>query len=214
MAKLKILLADDHRLVLEALTVCLQEDDEIDVVGTAESGEEVLRLLARTDVDMVVLDLCMPGMDGLVCLDRIRAGYPSVKVVVLTGMDDPRFAHRALHRGASAFVYKRVDPRDLAGVLRQTAEQTVISQLADVQDVGRDVAEARGMLTPSELAVLEALASGLGNKQIAGELGLAPQTVKFHLTNIYRKLDVSNRTEAIRFAHDHGLIDSGALVYA
>lgn len=214
MAKLKILLADDHRLVLQAIAVCLEADAEIDVVGTAESGEGLLRLLARTDADMVVLDLCMPGMDGLVCLDRIRSEYPAVKVVVLTGMNDPRFAHRALRRGASAFVYKQVDPRDLAGVLRQTAEQTVISQLAEVQDVDRDVAAARRMLTPSELTVLEALARGLGNKQIATELNLAPQTVKFHLTNVYRKLGVSNRTEAIRFAHDHGLIDSAALVYA
>jgi DNA-binding NarL/FixJ family response regulator len=203
MAKIKVLVTDDHRLVVEAVTAALEHEDGIEVVGTALCAEQALSLVGRTAPDVVLLDIAMPQMDGIRCLELIRERYPKVKVVMVSAVDDPRVVRQALQRGASAFVTKRVDPRDLAAVLRQTTEETVYSA-APPPD--RAAAEAV-KLTRSELAVLRAAAQGLPNKQIAAELTVTQQTVKFHLTKIYRKLGVANRTEAMRYAYRHGLLD-------
>ena len=203
MAKIKVLVADDHRLVLEAISAALENEDGIAVVATASSGQEALSLIARTAPDVVLLDIAMPQMDGIRCLELIRARHQKVKVVIVSGLDDPRVVRQALMRGASAFVMKTVDPRDLAAILRQTTEETVFSAppSADWRP-----AEA-SKLTRSELAVLRAAAQGLPNKQIAAQLSVTQQTVKFHLTKIYRKLGVANRTEAAQYAYRHGLVD-------
>ena len=203
-----VVAADDHQLVLDAVEAAFELEEGIDVVATASSGEQLLRLVGWAQPNVVLLDLTMPGMDGLACLEQLRAKYRKVKVIVLSGNDDPRIAHQALRLGASAFVRKHVDPRDLAAVVRQTAEETVVSQLPHIQDVSSDVDAARAKLTRSEFAVLEALTKGRLNSQIAADLSVAQQTVKFHLTNIYRKLGVANRTEAIRYAYDHALVDA------
>jgi DNA-binding NarL/FixJ family response regulator len=209
--KLRVAVADDHQLVVDAVCAALEEDDDIEVVAAATSGRRLLALLAQTSPDVVLLDLVMPELDGLACLAVIRERFPRVKVVMLSGVDDPRAVHESLQFGASAFARKTLDPRDLVAVLRQTVEETVVSQAAMLVD--QDEEEARACLTRSELAVLDLLARGMMNKQIAAELSLAQQTVKFHLTNVYRKLGVSNRTEAIRFAYEHGL-SGGTKTYA
>lgn len=213
MARTRVAIADDHRLMLETVEALLESDGGFDVVAAVDSAATLLAAVERLAPDLVVLDVGMPGTDGLVCLEALRKRHPAVKVVMLSGVDDPRVVQRALGLGAAAFVTKDVDPRDLAAVLRQTLEETVECRPARLQAADDGVREARRLLTPSELAVLEALARGLVNKQIAAELGIAQQTVKFHLTNVYRKLGLSNRTEAIRFAFTHGLTD-GALTLA
>jgi DNA-binding NarL/FixJ family response regulator len=164
----------------------------------------VVELVTRTAPDVVIVDLCMPAPDGIACIDALRAHHPSTTVIALSALDDPRAATQALDRGASAFVRKDIDPRDLVAVLRQTLEGTVVSQHPSFHDAG--VAdEAKSPLSKAELAVLAALVAGQSNRQIAEELCVAQQTVKFHLTNIYRKLGVANRTEAIGYAYEHGL---------
>ena len=209
-----VVVADDHQLVIDAIEATLAGEEEFDVVGTASSGESLLALIGWTQPDIVLLDVCMPGLDGIACLAEIRSRYPKVKVVLLSGTEDPRVVHQALRLGATAFIRKGIDPRDLAAVLRQTADETVISQLPDIQRITDDVAATRAKLTRSELAVLEALARGRLNGQIAADLSVAQQTVKFHLTNIYRKLGVANRTEAIRYAYEHGLVEDATAAYA
>jgi DNA-binding NarL/FixJ family response regulator len=211
---LRVVVADDHRLMLDSIELALEQTEEIEVVGTAGSGVELLSLVARLAPDVVLLDIGMPAPDGLACLEAIRTRHPRVISIVLSGSDEPRVARQALQLGAKAYVRKHIDPRDLAAVIRQTVEETVVSTLESVDDAEDEVRATRGMLTTSELAVFDALIQGHANKRIAGELSIAQQTVKFHLTNIYRKLGVSNRSEAIRYAYDHGLIESGALVYA
>lgn len=207
MARVRVALADDHRLLLDAVTALLEADGDFDVVAAADSAAQLLRVLAQTSPDVVVLDVHMPGTDGLACLQVIRERHPRIKVVMLSGIDEPRVVQRALRLGAAAFVKKEVDPRDFAAVLRQALEETVASQPAGLEDADEGLQELRALLTPSELAVLEALARGLVNKEIARDLEIAQQTVKFHLTNVYRKLGVGNRTEAIRYAFERGLID-------
>ena len=206
MPRIRVALADDHRLVLEAVRATLEEDGDFEVVAAAESARQLLSGLACASPDIVVLDVEMPGADGFACLRELRERHPRVKVVMLSCHDEPRFAQRALRLGASAYVRKLVDPRDLASVLRQAVEETVASQPAALQE-DEQPDHAAALLTASELAVLRALARGLVNKQIAADLSIAPQTVKFHLTNVYRKLGVANRTEAIRFAFQQELVE-------
>jgi DNA-binding NarL/FixJ family response regulator len=203
----RVVLADDHRLLLEAVRATLEDDGDFEVVAAVESAAEVLQVLARDLPDLVVLDVGMPGTDGFGCLQTIRDRYPDLKVAMLSGIEEPRVARRALRLGASAFVKKHVDPRDLAAVFRHAVEETVVSQPPGFHDGDDELEAIRTLLTASELAVLEALARGLVNKQIAADLKIAPQTVKFHLTNVYRKLGVANRTEAIRYAFEQGIVE-------
>lgn len=205
MASLKVLVADDHRLMVEAIRLALDEDDDIEVVGEATDGTQVLPLVGRTNPDVVLLDVRMPGMDGLTCLDRLRKNYPAVTVVMLSGQDDPETIRSALDRGATSFIAKKVDPRDLASALRLAAQGAVYHAVEDLGEALESEAGRAG-LTASEQRVLEALARGLSNKEIAAELWLTQQTIKFHLTNIYRRLGVANRTEAIHYAYQHRLV--------
>ena len=205
MGALKVVAVDDHQLMLDAIRLTLDSESDIELVGEAASAAEALPLIARTQPDLVLLDIRMPNMDGLSLLAKLRERYPKIKVVILSGIDEPEQIRTALEQGASAFIVKHVDPRDLASALRQVAEETVFQVMGGGVSNGETAAKAAG-ITESELRVLKALAQGASNKQIAGELFITEQTVKFHLTNIYRKLDVSNRTEATRYAYQHGLV--------
>jgi DNA-binding NarL/FixJ family response regulator len=204
---LKVLIADDHRLILDGIKRALEEDGGFEVVGEASSGERVLPLVGRTDPDLVVLDLRMPGMDGLICLDQIKKRHPSVKVVVLSVSTDEKLIENVLKRGASAYIVKSVNPIDLPAALRQAVEGTVFNAIGLPEATAASAAKAAG-LTERETVILTALARGLSNEQIGKELWIAEQTVKFHLTNIYRKLGVANRTEAARYAYQQGLVES------
>jgi two-component system, NarL family, response regulator DegU len=205
MRPLKVLIADDHRLILDATRCVLEDAEDIEIVGETTMGSQVLPLVARTNPDIVLLDIRMPEMDGLTCLDRIRRAHPDVTVVIMSGNDDPETISSALARGAKSFIAKMIDPRDLASALRLANEGTVWHGVAG-EDVRRDGEARKAGLTPSEQRVLEALARGLSNKEIAKELWLTQQTVKFHLTNIYRRLGVANRTDAVRHAYKHRLV--------
>jgi DNA-binding NarL/FixJ family response regulator len=207
MRRLKVLIADDHRLMLKAMRLSLEESEDLEVVGEATSGSQVLPMIAQTQPDLALIDIRMPGMDGLMALELIRNRYPKIKVVMISGLDEPDVIKAALRRGAAAFIAKTIDPRDLAGALRQANEGTVFQALGIPEEDEASVAKEAG-LSKREMSILKALGSGLSNKQIAKELWLAEQTVKFHLTNIYRKLGVANRTEAVRYAYRHGLVES------
>jgi DNA-binding NarL/FixJ family response regulator len=206
MRQLKVLVVDDHRLMLDAIRVSLEREGDISVVGEADSGEKLLPLVGQTGPDVVLLDVRMPGMDGLTVLDQLRERYPSVAVVMLSGIDDPTLVRAALERGAAAFVLKHVDPRDLAAAVRQVVSGSIFRPLDLVGSVKQSASEEVG-LTNRELSILEVLESGASNQEIAKRLFLAEQTVKFHLTNIYRKLSVSTRTEAVHCAYEKGLVE-------
>ena len=206
MRRLKVLIADDHRLMLHAIRLALADNDDIEIVAEADSGTKVLPLVGQTDPDIVLLDVRMPGIDGLSVLERLRERYPKVRVAMLSAVDDPTVVKAALSRGASAFIVKHIDPRDLAAAVRQAIEGAVFQPLGLLENGNGNGNE--NDLSKRELTILKALQSGLSNKQIAKELFLAEQTVKFHLTNIYRKLGVNNRTEAVRYAYEHGLVEN------
>lgn len=212
MRRLKVLIADDHRLMLHAIRLALAESDDIEIVAEADSGTKVVPLVGQTDPDIVLLDVRMPGIDGLTVLERLRERYPKVRVAMLSAVDDQAVVKAAFSRGASAFIVKHIDPRDLPAAIRQAIEGAVFQPLGLLENGGNGNNDAD--LSKRELTILQALQSGLSNKQIASELFLAEQTVKFHLTNIYRKLDLANRTEAARYAYEHGLVESPLYEYA
>ena len=201
----RVVAVDDHDLVLEGIKAALEEVDDVELVGVARSGNEALRIVARTRPDVVLLDLRMPQMDGLTLLGHLRAEHADVKVVILSGVEDPGPIRTALSRGASMFITKDIGPDALATAIRQAAGG-VVFQIFNPTTTRSSAAATETGITEAELRVLEAVALGLSNKRTARELGITQKTVKFHLTNIYRKLGVSNRTEAARVAYQYGLV--------
>ena len=200
---MRVLLADDHRLVLVGIRRALEAADDFEVVGEAHNGAQVLPLIGQTKPDVVLLDIRMPEMDGLTCLGLIRKRYPHVKVVMLSAFMDPKRVDEALAGGACGYVVKSVKAEELPIAIRQAVEGKAPVALG-MPDSDNTAPKAAG-LTEREIAVLRAVARGLSNQQIATELWVTEQTVKFHLTNIYRKLEVANRTDAARYAYQHGL---------
>src|SRR6187397_3097112 len=152
MRKLRVVMVDDHRLMLDALLLALRDTEDIELVGETHEGLKALPLVAETKPDVVLLDFKMPDLDGLAVLDRIRKHHPDVKVIMLSGSDDPELIQDALRRGASAFILKQIDPRDLAGAIRQAAEGTIYSAIGRTEETNGGV-ETSG-LTPKELDVL------------------------------------------------------------
>jgi DNA-binding NarL/FixJ family response regulator len=204
---MRVVIADDHKLLLDGIRRALETDGGFEVVGETLNGAQVLPLVSQTRPDLVVLDVRMPQMDGLACLDEIRKRFPEIKVVMLSASTSPDLVDTALRRGASAYVVKSVDPADLPSTLRQVVSGTVFSTLGLPESPEPSGARAAG-LTDRETAILNAAARGLSNDEIAKELWVTQQTVKFHLTNIYRKLGVKNRTEATRIAYQRGIVES------
>jgi len=203
---MRLLIADDHRLMLTGIRRVLETVDGFEIVGEANSGSEVLPLIEQTSPDVVLLDMRMPGIDGLGCLDRIRARYPKVKVVVLSVFAEPEQVQAAFKRGACGYIIKSIDPIDLASAIRQAVDGTAYHALGLPALNEETVAKAAG-LTERELTIMRAVARGLSNQAIGKELWVTEQTVKFHLTNIFRKLGVANRTEAARWAFARGLVE-------
>ena len=184
---MKVLLADDHRLMIEAVRGALEEDGEFDVVGWTTDATKIVARTEKTP-DVVVLDVRMPLLDGIACLNRIKQRAPGREGRDALGLRDPTLAAQALEGGASAFVLKQIDPRDLGSVLRQVVNGTVFQTVGVPATLSSSRQATEAGLTAKEQEVLAALARGLSNEQIAKELWLAEQTVKFHLSNIYRKL--------------------------
>jgi len=207
--RLKVLVADDHQLMLAGVRMAFSDAPDIEIVGEASAGQEVLPLVGRTQPDVVLLDLLMPGMDGLRCLELLHERHPSVKTIIFSGSDDTAAVDATFARGAVAFIQKTIDPADLAAVVRQAVAGTVFFKAGN--DAPAVSVESPWDLTPREVEVLRALAEGQSNKQMAREFWLSEQTIKYHLTNIYRKLRVGSRTEAVHQAYEHGVIENPVL---
>jgi DNA-binding NarL/FixJ family response regulator len=205
----RVILADDHPLFIEALADAVRRAG-IEVVGTATSGDELMALADTVDTDAVLLDLAMPGLDGFECLELLRERRPEWSLIVVSASDDEADIRRALDLGAICFVGKATDPHDLAGavhvlLLRSVHLPPPHRNSASTNVQGPDEV-ARALLTPRELEILRLAAQGHSNAQIAAELWVTEQTVKFHLSNTYRKINVTNRTSASRWAENHQLL--------
>jgi DNA-binding NarL/FixJ family response regulator len=207
--RITILLADDHPVVLLGVRHTLEQDGGFTVVAEARNGPEVVPLVGQCNPDVVLLDLHMPGLDGLGALDRIRSHHPDVKVVMFSSASSMEQIEAAFRHGASGFVVKSVDARDLASAIRQAVQGTAYHALGLPALTKESVAKAAG-LTGRELDIVQAVADGLSNKEIAQKLWVTEQTVKFHLTNVYRKLDIPNRTGLTRWVLSKGLQETAS----
>ena len=209
--RIRVLVVDDHGLMVEAVRLALEREADIEVVGEARRGADVLPEVARRQPDVVLLDIRMPNVDGLEVLELLHERYPNVKVVMLSAIDDPEVAREALRRGALAYVDKRTDPATLASTLRRVTAGEEVGRgitVAGPEVEAHSPPEVR--LTEREREIVARVADGQSNSQIARELFLSEQTVKYHLTNVYRKLGVDGRAGAVRFWYEHGLLDAGA----
>ncbi len=210
---IKVLVADDHTLVRQGIRQYLETAGDIEVVGEAANGQEVLDLLgsgARPDVALV--DLRMPEMDGVDTTREIRDRYPDVEVVMLSAYDDRQFVVEAVRAGARGYVLKTRDAEDLIQTVRLVAggnlviDPQLVVALAEELSQSKERTRRAETLTARELEVLQLLAFGRTNKDIAEELALSPDTVKTHLTHIFDKLGASDRTAAVAEALRRHLI--------
>jgi DNA-binding NarL/FixJ family response regulator len=204
MGTIRVILAEDHALMRDAVKLVFDETEDVELVGEVATGHDLLPLVNRVPADVVLLDVQLPGLDGLGCLEVLAEHHPRMKVAMLSAVEDPQVIESAFRRGARAYILKSVNPFDLPAAIRQIVENTVIHHSTTAQVGGAPVTPTGG-LSEKEAAVLVELCQGHTNKQIAASLWLSEQTVKFHLRNIYRKLGIKSRTEALRFAYEHDL---------
>ncbi|HEX4011705.1 MAG TPA: response regulator transcription factor [Solirubrobacteraceae bacterium] len=205
-APLKVLIADDHPLIIAGIRRTIEHLDDMRVVGEARSGTEVAQLVERRRPDIVLMDLRMPGVTGVELIELIRARWPQTKTIVLSACDDRPTIDAALGAGASAYVLKSAHTVDIAAILRQAASGGVFHAPAASPPRPPPPADpALPALTDRERSILSAVAAGMTTAAMSRELWISEHTIKFHLTNIYRKLGVPNRAGAVRFALENGL---------
>ena len=215
MSKIKILIADDHAVVREGTRQILEQEPDIDVVAEAADGEEAIRLAGSTKPDVAIVDIAMPGVDGIEATKQIKQLYPSVTVLILTAYDDDQFVFGLLEAGAAGYLLKSVRGRELVEAVRQvyagesvlhpTIARKVLNRFAPA--AGRSTEQkSSNILSERETEVLRLATRGLSNQEIASELFLSLRTVQAHLGHIFNKLRVSSRTEAVVRALKEGWV--------
>lgn len=210
-----IVIADDHTLVREGTKQLLDEHPGLSVVGEAADGQEAVEVVTRLKPDVVLMDIAMPGMNGIEATKRIKETNPSTSVLVLTAYDDEQYIYALLDAGAAGYLLKNVSGEELARSIYAVAEGESVLHPSVAAKVFKRVtsgavglAKAGGIdqLTERELAVLRLAARGLSNKMIARDLDLSDRTVQVHLSNVFGKLGVASRTEAVITALRRGII--------
>jgi NarL family two-component system response regulator LiaR len=208
---IRVLIADDHAVVRRGLRTFLELQDEIEVVGEAEDGEQALVEAERLDPDVVLLDLVMPRVDGLAALRGLRERSPRSRVIVLTTFLDDDKLLPAVRAGAAGYLLKDVEPQELVSAIRTVHAGDALLHPAAAARVMAELVESSrptpaSLLTPREAEVLALIARGQPNKVIARELGVSEKTVKTHVSNVLGKLGVSDRTQAALYAVREGLV--------
>ena len=220
--RIRVLLIDDHEMARRGLRAMLSAADWIDVVGEGDSCESGLGLAETLQPDMVLLDIRMPGIDGLACLERLKAGWPSIAVVIVTLYDDRRYVLEAIRRGAAGYLLKDATTAEVIQTLRNVADgqlavepqllREALATLDEVPPTGQTARQRAEQyaLTPREHDVLLLVADGLTNKEIGGRLSVSEDTVKKHVQNIIWKLRAVDRTQAAIMALRLGLLEPSA----
>lgn len=211
MGTIRVLLADDHAVVRKGIREFLEEDPEIQVIGEAKDGLEAQHLIQQLQPDVVIADVRMPRRSGIDLAAWIRRTYPEMKVLVLTAYDDDPYIVEALNAGANGYLLKTASPDELIAAVRavyqgQSALDPQVAQKLLHYVSRRTRPAVIEPLTPREKEVLQLAAMGLTNRAIGQRLGISDRTVQGHLANIYEKLQVNSRTEAVTKALQLGLI--------
>ncbi|MEU9337629.1 response regulator transcription factor [Streptomyces sp. NPDC048290] len=207
---IRVLLVDDHQVVRRGLRTFLEVQDDIEVVGEAADGAEGVARAEELRPDVVLMDVKMPGMDGVEALRKLRELDHPARVLIVTSFTEQRTVVPALRAGAAGYVFKDVDPEALAGAIRSVHAGHVLLQpeVADAlicQEESTTGQGRGGSLTDREREVLALIADGRSNREIARALVLSEKTVKTHVSNILMKLDLADRTQAALWAVRHGV---------
>jgi len=211
--KLTVLIADDHPLVREALRQALDSEDDMEIVGEAAEGEEAVKLASELKPDVAVMDIIMPKLNGIEATRRIKEIAPDIAILILTAYDDDEYVLGLLDAGAAGYLLKSARGRDLVGAIRairsgeSVLHPKIIAKLLKraTMTPAREH-KASDLLTERESEILNLVTSGMSNKEIAEKLFLSQRTVKAHLTNIFNKLNVASRSEAIVKGLQWGLV--------
>lgn len=216
MPKTRVLIVDDHAILREGLRALLSYYDDIDVVGEAQDGAEAVQRAGELQPDIVLMDIAMPGMNGLEATQRIRAQYPDIRVLILTQHEDPQYVMPLLQAGASGFVSKRALGNDLINALRvvERGETFLYPTAATmvVEEIRRRRADTNSnpeSLTPRELEILQHIVAGETNAQMALALSISVKTVEWHRANLMGKLNVHSVADLVRYALEHELTENG-----
>jgi NarL family two-component system response regulator YdfI len=212
---IRVLIADDHMVVREGLRALLDAAPDLEPVGAAVDGAEAVRLAGELAPDVVLMDLRMPGVDGIAAIHQIKARYPEIQIVILTTYDDDRNIVRGLRAGARGYLLKDTDRGVLYDAIRAAArgesllpQAVVDTVVAHLVDGGRAPPAQADPLSRRESEVLALLAQGAANKEIARQLSITERTVKAHVTGIFNKLGASSRAEAVAIALRNDLLSS------
>jgi DNA-binding NarL/FixJ family response regulator len=202
--KTRILIADDHYIVRIGLVALINIESDMEVVAEAADGAEAIELFDKHNPDLVLLDMHMPVKNGIETTKEIRSRFPASRILILTAFDGDEEIHRALQAGAQGYVFKNSSGKKLIPALRAV----LAGQLWIPQEVASRLEARKSFeeLSPREIQVVNELAKGLANKEIAETLGITEHTVKDHLKNILAKLHVADRTEAVTTAIQRGII--------
>lgn len=207
----RILIADDHLIIRQGLRLILETEEALDLVGEASDGAEALQLCAELRPDVVLMDLRMPGMDGITAIEKLRQSQPEIAVVILTTFNEDELMLRGIRAGAKGFLLKDTDRGTLFDTIRAAArgetllKPEIMSRL--LQAASAPTASANPFnLTEREKEVLAAVALGERSKEIAAKLHITERTVKAHLASIYQKMGVDSRAGAIAIAAQNGLL--------
>lgn len=212
--KIQVYIVDDHPLFRQGVRLFLENQDSIAIVGEADTGQDALIALEDREVDVVLLDLQMPGLDGLGTLEKLREKRPTIRVLVLTSFGAWEMVHKALQGGAMGYVLKDSPPEELLAAIQTVAAGGVCFGSNIAQDLVTHLnqrAEPTGekeidSLTPREEEVLQLMVRGLSNREIARDLTVSEKTVKSHVASILQKMDVRSRTQAALLALRRGLV--------
>ncbi|MEU6896080.1 response regulator transcription factor [Streptomyces sp. NPDC046557] len=210
---IRVLLVDDHQVVRRGLRTFLEVQEDIEVVGEAADGEEGIARAEELRPDVILMDVKMPGTDGIEALRRLRDLANPARVLVVTSFTEQRTVVPALRAGAAGYVYKDIDPDALAGAIRSVHAghvllQPAVAEALLTQEDQPSSSPRAGALTDREREVLSLIADGRANREIARALVLSEKTVKTHVSNILMKLDLSDRTQAALWAVRHGIVDA------
>jgi len=214
MEKIKVVIADDHVVVREGTRELLERENDLKVVGEAGDGEEAVRLVTELKPDVAIIDIAMPKLNGIEATKKIKAVYPATSILILTAYDNDQYIFALLEAGAAGYLLKNVRGREVVEAVRAVhAGESVLHPVVARKVLNRFVPSSREAkdreveeLTDRELEVLKRAAKGLSNKDIAEELCLSVRTVQAHLGNIFGKLMVGSRTEAVVHGLRKGLL--------
>lgn len=210
---IQILIVDDHSVVREGLRMFLTMDSELEVVGEAINGKDALNKVAELRPDVVLMDLLMPEMDGIQATELIRKQYPDTEVIALTSVLEDAAVVNAIRAGAIGYLLKNTEAGELREAIKNAAQGKVQLSPQAAERLMREIRapESPEKLTEREKEVLILLAKGKSNKEIAQELTVSVTTVKSHVTNILRKLDLPSRTQAAIYAVRSGLVSASGI---